>query len=452
MAYTDEHVLAKLSALNETQESVVTASQWIMFHRRHADRTAQLWLTRLKDASPNKRLNLIYLANEVAQQSKARNKDNFLIAFSPVIADATAIAYKGATNDVQQKLRRVIEVWRQRQIFELPIQEAIESRVDEIDKTRSSGRRPLLGGSMLSSSSGAAPPEIQPLIPLQTAINKLSPNKATAVARASEDHEKLTNPASAPLTPPVHAARLSGLLKALASASSAVAESVKARKEFIAVLEELIASNRGLLSTDETKLAELDAQKIAIEAKKREVEDGIMRGLADEGETNITPQLAEMKSRASSERSESQPTRTWTPTEILNAIMDQEPKSPEVEPITPVNSPPPMDYEPPSANTNLPTGLPTGADATSQPPPPKPLAGIPSIAANGSDLLSSLSLPHVRPLEHSPPHPTNGSPAVKRRRVDEVDEYAALGGPDAMDGLDADVAEMLRQQGAGGGS
>lgn len=67
---------------------------------------------------------------EVAQQSKARRKDDFLIAFSPVIAEATATAYKGATNEVQQKLRRVVEVWRQRQIFETPIQEAIEGRID----------------------------------------------------------------------------------------------------------------------------------------------------------------------------------------------------------------------------------------------------------------------------------------------------------------------------------
>ena len=69
-------------------------------------------------------------ATEVAQQSKAPRKDDFLIAFSPIIAEATATAYKGATNEVQQKLRRVVEVWRQRQIFEIPIQEAIETRID----------------------------------------------------------------------------------------------------------------------------------------------------------------------------------------------------------------------------------------------------------------------------------------------------------------------------------
>jgi len=67
---------------------------------------------------------------EVAQQSKARKKDDFLIAFSPVIAEATATAYKGATNEVQSKLKRVVEVWRQRQIFEIPIQDAIEARIE----------------------------------------------------------------------------------------------------------------------------------------------------------------------------------------------------------------------------------------------------------------------------------------------------------------------------------
>lgn len=84
MAYTDDAVQAKLSALNETQESIVTVAQWVMFHRRYADRTAASWLQRIKDSGSNKRLNLIYLANEVAQQSRMRKKDDFIVAFSPV--------------------------------------------------------------------------------------------------------------------------------------------------------------------------------------------------------------------------------------------------------------------------------------------------------------------------------------------------------------------------------
>ena len=33
MSYNDDAVLSKLSALNETQEAIVTVSQWVMFHR-----------------------------------------------------------------------------------------------------------------------------------------------------------------------------------------------------------------------------------------------------------------------------------------------------------------------------------------------------------------------------------------------------------------------------------
>lgn len=33
MAYADDAVRAKLSALNETQDSIVSVAQWIIFHR-----------------------------------------------------------------------------------------------------------------------------------------------------------------------------------------------------------------------------------------------------------------------------------------------------------------------------------------------------------------------------------------------------------------------------------
>ncbi|KAG9806924.1 DUF618-domain-containing protein, partial [Aureobasidium melanogenum] len=129
MAYADDAVRAKLSALNETQDSIVSVAQWIIFHRRHADRTAELWLERLKDSNPPKKLNLIYLANEVVQQSKARKKDDFLVAFSPIIAEATSLAYKSGTQDTGGKIKRVVEVWRQRNIFDPAIQDATEKRI-----------------------------------------------------------------------------------------------------------------------------------------------------------------------------------------------------------------------------------------------------------------------------------------------------------------------------------
>ncbi|KAI9706467.1 MAG: hypothetical protein M1836_003473 [Candelina mexicana] len=433
MAYTDDAVRAKLSALNETQESIVTVAQWVMFHRRHADRTAQLWMQRLKDSGANKRLNLVYLANEVAQQSKARRKDDFLLAFSPIIAEATATAYKGATHEVQQKLRRVVEVWRQRQIFELPIQEAVEARIDDLDKARSSGKKPLLGGSLFSGS--PTPKEVQPLIPLQTSVLKATNASEPALSSANIEYEKLTDPATAVPTAPVHAARLSALVKLLANAEGAVTESIKARTALVEALEKLLRNNRQSLASEDAQLTEVTDRKATIEARKREVEDSIMRGLSgDYGNgspaVDATPESLEL------------------PRDSASA----DPERPQIEELTP----PPIEslthISTPGANTIEPTiTTTTGTDIIHEQTPnhtnPAPTVPTPPVPAGaGSDLLSSLSVPLGRPHAGSPI--TNGSSA-KKRKIDEGEEFAGFGSGDAMDGLDDDVAEMLRKDSAG---
>lgn len=430
MAYTDDAVKAKLSALNESQESIVTVAQWVMFHRRHADRTATLWLQRLKDSGSNKRLNLVYLANEVAQQSKARRKDDFLIAFSPIIAEATAIAYKGATNEVQQKLRRSVEVWRQRLIFEPTILEAIEARIDELDKTRSSNKKPLLGGSLFSSSSGpSAPSEIVPLVPLQIAVSKAAATTLSAVPTADTEYDKLTDPSKPTPTPPVHAARLSALLKNLANAEGAVSESIKARRGLIAGLESIISTNRTALADEEAQRDTLATRKNVIEAKKRDVEDSIMRGLS----APSTPVVAHGSPISSDPRTNG---RALSPHDANPPV---EPERPDVEELTP----PPQD----PSHTPVPT-TPAAPPPTHIQPPPSPFhhAPIAPPTTAGADLLSSLSMPPVRHYAGTPGSATGG--VAKKRKVD--DDYPDFGsGEDAMADLDDDVAELLRAESGG---
>ncbi len=59
-----------------------------------------------------------------------RKKEEFLRAYEPIIAEATSVAYKGSPHEIQNKIRRVVEVWRQRQIFTVPIQQDIEKQID----------------------------------------------------------------------------------------------------------------------------------------------------------------------------------------------------------------------------------------------------------------------------------------------------------------------------------
>lgn len=302
----------------------------------------------------------------------------------------------------------------------------------DIDKSRASNKKPLLGGSLFSSSSGpSAPSEIQPLVPLQIAVSKAAASTTSAVPTADADYEKLTDPTKPTPTAPVHAARLSALVKSLANAEGAVSESIKARRTLVEGLEKIIESNRIALTTEQAQKETLTSRKVAIEAKKREVEDSIMRGIIS---AESTPQAAYASPGAGSKANG-------------NAVSpsDNEPERPDVEELTP----PPESRTPEEDPTLKSDGDPeqqplstdphTASQAMSLPPPTHPPVA-PLVA--GADLLSSLSVPPVRQYAGS-----QGSPP-KKRKID--DGYPDLGGGhDAMANLDDDVAELLRAESGG---
>ncbi|KAK5682129.1 hypothetical protein LTS10_005254 [Elasticomyces elasticus] len=301
MAYTPDAVLAKLSTLNESQDSIVSVAQWLLFHRRHADKTSQLWLATLTSAptstnssppalSVAKKLNLIYLANEVVQQSRARGKQDFVLAFEPVVGEGVGAAYKGANEGTQGKIRRVVEVWRQRAVFSKPILDVVESRMSEIDRSKIGGGKGggKLGGSLFgggpsggSGAGGAVPEGLEGVSKAMLAVHRGVAGVGGLVPAAENEVAKMTSPEYVVPTPPVHAARLSALMRSLASAQSAVETSISARKTLLGELEKLVATHRASLSVDEATVSRLASTRENIETMKRTVEDGIMRGLSN---------------------------------------------------------------------------------------------------------------------------------------------------------------------------
>ncbi|KAK8205031.1 RNA polymerase II-binding domain-containing protein [Phyllosticta capitalensis] len=411
MAYTDDAVQAKLSALNETQEGIVTVAQWIMFHRRHAERTVNLWMNRVKDSPPNKRLSLIYLANEVVQQSKARRRNEFVQAFSPIMAEGTAAAYKGAPYDIQQRIRRVIEVWRQRQIFDTAVQDQVEKSLDDLDKSRGPGKKAGLGGSLFGGSS--TPKELQQLVPLQNALTKAETTRKPAVTTADDEYTKITDPATPTPTPPVHAARLSQVLKNLATAEGAVAETLKARRELIGELEKMLTTNKAALTTDEEKHEELRARRQNIENKKREVEDNIMRGLTEQPQPDQQP--AAFDGLAG---------------HFQASAAYPEPERPEVEGLTP-----------PPVESITPVGSPSAFN--------NPAADV-ATTTNVQDFAHGI-VPQTRERDNDGiGGATNGygveygSNPKKRRLGDGERDFAT--GSDQFEGIDDDVAAMLGKE------
>ena len=62
----------KLSKLNSTQASIETLSEWCNFYRREAGRIVGIWDEEFNKATPVKRLVLLYLANDILQNSRKK--------------------------------------------------------------------------------------------------------------------------------------------------------------------------------------------------------------------------------------------------------------------------------------------------------------------------------------------------------------------------------------------
>ncbi|KAH7378307.1 RNA polymerase II-binding domain-containing protein [Pyrenochaeta sp. MPI-SDFR-AT-0127] len=439
MAFTEDSLKAKLSSLNETQEAISTVGQWILFHRRHAERIAQVWLQRMRESTPNKKLVLIYLANEITQTSKMRKKEEFLRAYEPLIAEATSIAYKGSPHEIQNKIRRVVEVWRQRQIFSVPIQQDVERQIDDVDRTKST-RKPALGGSLFSGSS--IPPELSPVAPLATSLQKAELNAKPALATANQDYAKLTNPNAAIPSPPMHAAGLAALVKKLAVAEGAVAESIKARQALVAGLEKLLETNKAKLEQEEAQVQDLKTRKDAIESRKREVEEAILKGLsaADQNKISAAPLPVATTPPVGQERPQVEeltppPMESFTPVgspqqvaatafEPVPDIGDDVMPEPVSHPIEPVSAPAPLHH----------TTQPDFATAIGEPNQFVP-----------EDLLKSLQ--HARPGAEGGVYGQNAyQTAYKKRKMSRSaaeDDFAAFARDGEMAGIDDNLGELI---------
>ncbi|KAM3417091.1 hypothetical protein BST61_g8667 [Cercospora zeina] len=444
MAYNEGSFKAKLTSLNESQDSIVTVAQWIMFHRRHAALTAQLWTANLQESpSANRKLNLLYLANEVVQQSRARGKMDFKTAFEPLIADATASAYKGANPDVQGKIRRVVEVWRQRNIFDTAVQQGVEKKLDEVDKAKGSSRLGggggRLGGSLFGGGSGGVAPELEAINKTQTALTKAETASKAPVTAANAKYTETTDPAAVVPSAPVRAAKLRGLVKDLMAAQNAVEASMNSRRQLLEGLEKLIATNRAQLAQEEATSRDLGTKIDNMEAIIRDVEDSIMRGVeplpVNGNENGVEPERPE--------------TEGFTP------------PPPEIESFTPPTEPNDEDQTemPP---LEAPFSNPTGADPNEEQPPdlnepPPTFAPQPSTSAvDDAATQAQVFLANLNALQGTVRGPSGeipsdgnpGDPRLKRRKTshrpsgDVDDEIFGQG----VGGVDEDgVAAMLGQ-------
>jgi regulator of Ty1 transposition protein 103 len=65
----------KAREVTGSQQSIQTLSVWAIHYRKHAKEIVEAWLRELLAAKENKKLTLIYLANDIIQNSKRKGPE-----------------------------------------------------------------------------------------------------------------------------------------------------------------------------------------------------------------------------------------------------------------------------------------------------------------------------------------------------------------------------------------
>ncbi|EOD23183.1 hypothetical protein EMIHUDRAFT_195821 [Emiliania huxleyi CCMP1516] len=110
----------KLSKLSESQQSIQTLSHWVAFHKANAAHAANVWADEAQRAAdPHRQLLLVYLANDVMQNSR-RKGTPCADAFASQMATVLPAAHAAATPTVRAKLERLLSIWEERAVMPAP--------------------------------------------------------------------------------------------------------------------------------------------------------------------------------------------------------------------------------------------------------------------------------------------------------------------------------------------
>lgn len=154
----------KLSKLSESQQSIQTLSHWVAFHKANAAHAANVWADEAQRAAdPHRQLLLVYLANDVMQNSR-RKGTPCADAFASQMATVLPAAHAAATPTVRAKLERLLSIWEERAVMPAP-------QVAEV-------RAALGGEGPPPASAPAVPPDSQQAAGLQAGGQQKRPRPA----------------------------------------------------------------------------------------------------------------------------------------------------------------------------------------------------------------------------------------------------------------------------------
>lgn len=297
MSFSPEVYRKKLQALQDTQESIVSISQWLLFHHRHSKELCDIWAQYILSEDPaidlKKKLSLLYLCNDVVQQARHKRKPEFIEQFSKALPGVLHRVYPTINSSLQPKVDRLINVWDQRNIFE-------KNHISKMKKALES----LRTGKELDVTSGEGMPSKTPpqaqiaseLIHLNNTYNHLTSVLETASSNLSQVGvqcklylpQNPENQDNLPL-PNVYIAKLNVLEKLCYMTQKNLEDAMGARKDIIGLLNNLSKSLSDALASDETKIKIIQQRLERLHSTKADLHE--ILGTSYEPSTLIHPEF-----------------------------------------------------------------------------------------------------------------------------------------------------------------
>lgn len=273
MSFSPENFSKKLASLQETQDLIVTISQWVLFHHRHVKELALIWEKfTLQPHESSKRLYSLYLCNDVVQQARAKRKPEFIAEFARVLPNVFNQIYSKLDARIQPKVERLINVWEQRKVFD----------GEQIKKLRlaialSKSNKPLADEAAPAPAKESIAPELKHLNNTFLHLNQLiesSQANLTQVGVQSRTYLP-TNPGESDNlpSPKIYISKLN-MLEKLCNISKKNIDDIKAdRREVVLILDNLKKLIVEGLTTDNSKVEILNQKLAQLNTTRSELQE-----------------------------------------------------------------------------------------------------------------------------------------------------------------------------------
>ncbi|XP_003391384.2 PREDICTED: regulation of nuclear pre-mRNA domain-containing protein 1A-like, partial [Amphimedon queenslandica] len=117
MTFTPGVLESKLRDLNSTMQSIQELSQWLINNKKHAKSVVGIWFREMQKASSSRKLTLVYLANDVIQNSRRKGPE-YKTEFAKALPRALHLVAKDKDQSVTKSVTHVISIWKERRVFE----------------------------------------------------------------------------------------------------------------------------------------------------------------------------------------------------------------------------------------------------------------------------------------------------------------------------------------------